>query len=119
MYVIWIALFFTMVGMSMVVPFLPLYIRDLGVTEQVEVERWSGLAFAGPFILSFFLTPLWGMMGDRYGKKAMVLRAIVGLSLSQFLIGMSQDVYQLILFRMFQGAASGFIPASLALVSSS
>ncbi len=119
LYVIWIALFFTMVGMSMVVPFLPLYIRDLGVSEQVEVERWSGLAFAGPFILSFFLTPVWGMLGDKYGKKAMVLRAIIGLSLSQFLIGMSQDVYQLILFRMFQGAASGFIPASLALVSSS
>lgn len=103
----------------MVVPFLPLYIRDLGVTEQVEVERWSGLAFAGPFILSFFLTPVWGMLGDRYGKKSMVLRAIIGLSLSQFLIGMSQDVFQLIMFRMFQGAASGFIPASLALVSSS
>ncbi len=68
LYVIWIALFFTMVGMSMVVPFLPLYIRDLGVTDQIEVERWSGLAFAGPFVFSFFLTPVWGMLGDRFGK---------------------------------------------------
>lgn len=108
-----------MVGMSMVVPFLPLYIRDLGITDQTEVERWSGLAFAGPFILSFFLTPVWGMLGDKYGKKSMVVRAVIGLSVSQFLVGMSQDVYQLIMFRMFQGAASGFIPASLALVSAS
>lgn len=107
-----------MVGMSMVVPFLPMYIRDLGITEQSQVERWSGFAFAGPFILSFFLTPVWGMLGDKYGKKSMVVRAIIGLSISQFLIGMSQDVYQLVMFRMFQGAASGFIPASLALVSS-
>lgn len=106
-----------MVGMSMVVPFLPLYIKDLGITEQSEVERWSGLAFAGPFILSFFLTPVWGMLGDKYGKKSMVVRAIIGLSVSQFLVGMSQDVIQLFIFRMFQGAASGFIPASLALVS--
>ena len=108
-----------MVGMSMVVPFLPLYIRDLGITDPTEVERWSGLAFAGPFILSFFLTPVWGMLGDKYGKKSMVVRAVIGLSVSQFLVGMSQDVYQLIMFRMFQGAASGFIPASLALVSAS
>lgn len=107
-----------MVGMSMVVPFLPFYIRDLGITEQSEVELWSGLAFAGPFIISFFLTPVWGMLGDKYGKKSMVVRAIIGLSISQFLVGMSQDVYQLVMFRMFQGATSGFIPASLALVSS-
>ncbi|MFA5011911.1 MAG: MFS transporter [Ignavibacteria bacterium] len=118
LYVIWAALFFTMVGMSMVVPFLPFYIRDLGITEQSEVELWSGLAFAGPFIISFFLTPVWGMLGDKYGKKSMVVRAIIGLSISQFLVGMSQDVYQLVMFRMFQGATSGFIPASLALVSS-
>jgi len=102
----------------MVVPFLPFYIRDLGITEQSEVELWSGLAFAGPFIISFFLTPVWGMLGDKYGKKSMVVRAIIGLSISQFLVGMSQDVYQLVMFRMFQGATSGFIPASLALVSS-
>ena len=118
LYVIWAALFVTMVGMSMVVPFLPLYIRELGVTEQSAVERWSGFAFAGPFILSFFITPVWGMLGDKYGKKPMVVRAVIGLAVSQFLVGMSQNVYQLFIFRLFQGAASGFIPASLALVSS-
>lgn len=119
LYIIWAALFVTMVGMSMVVPFLPLYIRDLGVSEQSSVERWSGLAFAGPFILSFFITPVWGMLGDKYGKKPMVVRAVIGLAVSQFLVGISQNVYQLFIFRMFQGAASGFIPASLALVSAS
>lgn len=108
-----------MVGMSMVVPFLPFYIRELGVTNPDELEHWSGIVFSGPFILSFLLTPVWGVLGDRFGKKTMVLRAIFGLSVSQFLIGLSANVWQLFAFRMVQGAISGFIAASLALVSAS
>lgn len=106
-----------MIGMSMVVPFLPFYIRELGVTNQDELEHWSGIVFSGPFILSFLLTPVWGVLGDRFGKKPMVLRAIFGLSVSQLLIGFSGSVEQLFIFRMVQGAISGFIASSLALVS--
>lgn len=106
-----------MVGMSMVVPFLPFYIRELGVTNPDELEHWSGIVFSGPFILSFLLTPVWGVLGDRFGKKTMVLRAIFGLAVSQLLIGFSANVEQLFVFRMVQGALSGFIASSLALVS--
>ncbi len=119
LYSIWIAQFFAMVGMSMVIPFLPFYIRELGVTDSKQVEHWSGLIFAAPFISSFIFTPIWGSLGDKFGKKPMVIRAIFGLALSQLLIFFSQDVLQLFLFRVIQGAVSGFIAASLALVSSS
>jgi DHA1 family multidrug resistance protein-like MFS transporter len=118
LYNIWTAQFLAMIGMSMVIPFLPFYIRELGVTNPDELETWSGIVFAGPFILSFLLTPVWGALGDRFGKKTMVLRAIFGLAVSQLLIGLSADVYQLFIFRMLQGAVSGFIAASLGLVSS-
>lgn len=111
--------FVAMVGMSMVVPFLPFYIRELGVINPDELEHWSGIVFSGPFILSFLLTPVWGVLGDRFGKKKMVLRAIFGLAVSQFLIGLSANVWQLFAFRMVQGAISGFIASSLALVSAS
>ncbi len=106
-----------MIGMSMVVPFLPFYIKSLGVTDIAELKRWSGLAISGVFITAIIATPLWGWLGDRIGKKKMVIRAIFGLAVSQFLIGLSADVYQLFLFRMLQGALSGFIAAALALVS--
>ena len=119
LYSIWVAQFVAMVGMSMVVPFLPFYIRELGITNPDELEHWSGIVFSGPFILSFILTPVWGMLGDRFGKKSMVLRAIFGLAISQLLIGSAVNVEQLFIFRMVQGAISGFIAASLALVSSS
>jgi DHA1 family multidrug resistance protein-like MFS transporter len=119
LYILWGTQFLAMVGMNLVVPFLPFFIRQLGVTEPTELARWSGLVFAGPFFLSFIATPIWGTMGDRYGRKAMVVRAIFGLALSQVLIGFSQNVYQLFLFRVVQGGISGFIAASLALVSTS
>jgi DHA1 family multidrug resistance protein-like MFS transporter len=107
-----------MMGMSLVVPFLPFYIQTLGVTAPDDVARWSGYVFSGPFFISFFLTPIWGLLGDRYGRRIMVIRAVFGLALSQALIGLSQSVEMLFLFRMLQGALSGFIAAALALVSS-
>ncbi|MGH2576121.1 MAG: MFS transporter, partial [Ignavibacteria bacterium] len=76
------------------------------------------LVVSGVFITAFIATPIWGWLGDRVGKKKMVLRAVFGLALSQFLIGLSDNVVQLFLFRMLQGALSGFIAAALALVSS-
>ena len=117
LYTLWGTQFLAMVGMNLVVPFLPFYIRELGVTEPDSLARWSGLVFSAPFVLSLLATPLWGALGDRFGRKPMVVRAIFGLALSQLLIGFSQDVYQLLAFRIVQGAISGFIASSLALVS--
>jgi DHA1 family multidrug resistance protein-like MFS transporter len=117
LYVLWGTQFLAMLGMNLVVPFLPFFIRSLGVTDPNELARWSGLVFAGPFVLSFIATPLWGTLGDRYGRRTMVIRAIFGLALSQLLMGFSQNVVQLLMFRVLQGAISGFIAATLALVS--
>lgn len=119
LYILWGTQFLAMIGMNLVVPFLPFFIRTLGITNENDVTRWSGLVFAGPFVSSFFATPFWGTMGDRYGRKPMVVRALIGLAISQALIGFSQNVLQLFLFRILQGAISGFIAATLALVSTS
>ncbi len=118
LYIIWFAQFLAMIGMNLVVPFLPFFIRDLGVTEGDSVTRWSGLVFAAPFLFSFFFTPFWGVMGDKYGRKLMVVRAIFGLAISQLLIGFSPNVEFLLFFRIIQGAISGFIPSALVLISS-
>ena len=117
LYILWSTQFISMLGMSFIVPFLPFFIRELGVTNEDELARWSGLAFAGPFIISFFMVPIWGWLGDRYGRKLMVVRATYGLAASQVLIGLSQNVEQLFFFRVLQGSVSGFIAAALALTS--
>lgn len=106
-----------MIGMSMVVPFLPFYLRDLGVTERTNLEMWSGLVFAAPFITAFIATPVWGMFSDKFGKRPMVIRAIFGLAVSQVLVGISVSAFQVFLFRLVQGAISGFIASALAIVS--
>jgi MFS transporter, DHA1 family, multidrug resistance protein len=117
LYLLWGTQFLAMLGMNLVVPFLPFFIRELGVTDPDTLARDSGIVFAGPFVLSLIFTPVWGMLGDRYGRKPMVVRALFGLALSQALIGFSQSVWHLFAFRILQGAISGFIPAALALVS--
>ena len=117
LYILWGTQFIAMVGMNLVIPFLPFFVRELGVTDPTDLARWSGLVFAGPFFLSFIATPFWGSMGDKYGRKAMVVRALIGLAVSQLLIGLSQNVYQLFFFRIVQGGISGYIASSIALVS--
>ncbi len=119
LYVLWASQLVTMVGMGLVVPFLPFFVRELGVTEPAGVARWSGLAFSAPFLVAFFATPFWGALGDRYGRKIMVLRALIGLAVAQVLVGLSQNVEQLFFFRMAQGAVSGFLAAALSLVAAS
>ncbi|CUT01413.1 MFS transporter [Candidatus Kryptobacter tengchongensis] len=117
LYIVWIAQFITMMGMSMIVPFLPFFIRELGVRDEADIARWSGIVFSGPFIVSFFTTPFWGTLGDRFGRKLIMIRAIFGLGIAQVLTSLSQNVYQLFIFRVIQGAISGFIPSALAFVS--
>lgn len=105
--------FIAMMGMNACVPFLPLYIRELGVVGDSAQRFWSGLIFAGPYFLSIVFVPIWGNLGDRYGRKLMVIRAIIGLALAMFLMGFARNVWQLFLLRVFQGATSGFIAANL------
>src|SRR5881628_302571 len=68
---LWVAEFFTMLGISMFLPFLPLYLRQLGVTEPGKLEVMSGLIFAAPFFAATVATPVWGFLGDRHGRKLM------------------------------------------------
>lgn len=118
LYILWFSQFIAMMGMSIVVPFLPLYVRELGIINQELTIRWSGLVFSGPFLMSFFLVPIWGYLGDKYGRKLMVVRAVFGLGLAQLINGSAQNIYHLLGGRIIQGLMSGFIPASMALISS-
>ena len=118
LYSLWFARFIAIAGLTMVMPFLPLYIRELGIAGREEVKLWSGLIYAAPFMISVFMQPLWGIMGDRYGRKPMVVRGMFGLAVAFFLMGFSHAVLQLLVLRLFQGVFSGFAAPSLALQAS-
>jgi DHA1 family multidrug resistance protein-like MFS transporter len=112
-----VAQFIALIGMSGVFPFLPLYVRDLGVTDPNEAKFWSGMVFAGVYISAVIMIPIWGSLGDKYGRKFMTVRAIFGLAISVMLMAFAQDVYQLFFLRVLQGTMSGMIASSLSFVS--
>jgi len=118
-YAIWSAQFLAMIGLTLIAPFLPFYLRLLGVATVEDVERWSGLVFAAPFAVQTLAAPLWGVAGDRYGRKIMVLRAMVGIGTTSMLSAAVRHVGQLIFLRTVQGGVSGFVAASNALVTAS
>ncbi|HKX16739.1 MAG TPA: MFS transporter, partial [bacterium] len=119
LYALWAAQFIAMVGLTLVVPFLPLYIGTLGVHRLEDVERWSGILFAAPFLTQTLVAPLWGVLGDRYGRKIMVVRALTGIGFTNILAAAVGSVWQLLALRVVQGGVSGFVAATNALVSSS
>jgi DHA1 family multidrug resistance protein-like MFS transporter len=117
LYSLWIAQFLALSGMSFIIPFIPFYIQQLGVTGQKQVIMWSGILFAGPLLISSFMTPVWGMLGDRYGRKIMVVRAVFGITVVTALMSLAANVHQLLILRLLQGGITGFGAACVALVA--
>lgn len=119
LYSLWCAQFIAALGLNLVAPFLPFYLRDLGVTGDQSVKIWSGIAYAAPFLVSALMQPLWGILGDKHGRKLMIVRAMMGLALANILMGFAQSAPQFVACRFLQGCLSGFIAPSLALMASS
>jgi MFS transporter, DHA1 family, multidrug resistance protein len=117
LYSLWAVEFLAVLGMALVLPFLPFYVRELGVRELEDVKRWSGFIYAAPFSLAIFSGPLWGWLGDRYGRRMMLIRAVFGFAVTSFLMAFAQNVTQLFLLRLIQGGVAGFIAATLAIVA--
>lgn len=104
-------------GGTMVFPFLPLYLRELGVPEA-SLALWTAAASSLTFLVGALVMPIWGALSDRVGKKPMILRAAGSLALALFLSGLVQSPLQLLFARMFQGSSFGFFPISQALIAS-
>jgi DHA1 family multidrug resistance protein-like MFS transporter len=110
--------FLVMAGMTMIIPFLSLYLeKDLGLTDNHVIGVWAGFIFAANFVTSFLFQPLWGKLADRYGRKLMLLRSGFGMSIVMVLMGFANAPWQLLALRMLNGIISGYTPAAVALVS--
>ena len=101
---------------TMIIPFLPIYLLELGV-PKADVALWSGLVFGITFLIAGIMAPIWGKIADNKGKKRMALRAGFAIAVSYVLIGMVTDQYQLLMGRALVGFANGFYPAAMTMVS--
>lgn len=115
--VCWFGMFVTMIGMSQIAPILPLYIYQLGIHDTALIEQFSGIAFGVTYIIAAIFSPIWGHAADKFGRKAMLLRASLGMSLIVFSMGFAHNIDQLIALRLLQGVITGYSTACVTLIA--
>ncbi|HEY9724224.1 MAG TPA: multidrug efflux MFS transporter [Oscillatoriaceae cyanobacterium] len=117
LYACWLGCFITGTASSLVMPFMPLFIEQLGVHSVGAIEQWSGFAYGATFLLAALVAPLWGRLADQHGRRLMLLRASLAMAVVMSLMGLAQNVYQLTFLRLLFGGALGFNSSSIALVA--
>lgn len=114
--VLWLGTFLVSMAYTVSIPFMSIFLQnDLGV--QSHLELWTGVVFAITFLAAALIAPFWGSMADKYGRKPMMLRAGICLSVAYFLYFIVQNPYELILVRVMEGLLAGYIPSAIALVA--
>lgn len=119
LYVVFFAEMIAITGMAFVIPFLPFYVKELGITNIEQAARWSGWLMAAPALVLIIVSPIWGSLADRVGRKPMIVRAMFGGAICIFMMALATNVYQLLIIRIIQGTLAGTISACTALVSAS
>lgn len=110
--IMWFANFFIAASMTMVLPFISLYIETFGNFSSSYVQRWSGWIFGITFVTAFIFSPIWGRIGDKFGRKKILIISASGLAISVLLMGFASSVAQLFFLRLLMGVFTGFIPMS-------
>src|SRR3984885_8950633 len=88
---------------SISLPFMPLFIQQLGVHPLSKVEEWAGIVGSINFLTAAMFAPIWGAMADRFGRKAMVIRSSIFGAIATALMGFSANIWQLVTTRAFNG----------------
>lgn len=90
--IMWICNFLVAGTMTMIMPFLSLYIDTFGDFSPAYVQKWSGLIFGATFISAFFMSPIWGRIADKHGFKPILIINSLGLATSVLFMGFVQSV---------------------------
>ena len=112
-----VCIFFTSASYTMCVPFLPVYLLELGAPEA-SIEMWSAVVFSSCFLIAGVMAPIWGKISDIKGKKSMAMRSAILLCLTYSCGGIVTAPIQLLGVRILQGFANGYLPVILSIVSS-
>jgi len=90
----------------------------MGDFSEAYVQKWSGLVFGATFVSAFLMSPIWGRIADKYGYKPILIINGFGIAISVLLMGFVNSVEAFFVLRLFMGIVTGFIPTSLAFISS-
>jgi MFS family permease len=100
-------------------PFLPLYIRELGVTDVGEIALWTGVTLGASPAIAALTAPLWGRVGDRFGNKLLVQRSLVSFILVMTAMSYVTQPWHLLALRAIQGFFAGYGPLTLSMAAQS
>jgi MFS transporter, DHA1 family, multidrug resistance protein len=115
---LWFAEFMAIFGFSFAFPFLSIFIHhDLGVQQGRDLDLWTAATASVSGLAMAIASPIWGILGDRFGRKPMLLRSMVGGAITVGLIYFAQNPSELLILRFLQGATSGTVAAATALVA--
>jgi len=95
-------------GFTLVMPFLPLYIRELGVTDVADIALWTGLTLGATPAITAVSAPLWGRVGDRYGSKVLVIRSLGAFVVTKAAMAFVTAAWQLFALRALLGIFAGY-----------
>jgi DHA1 family multidrug resistance protein-like MFS transporter len=104
-------------GFMFVMPFMPLYVQQLGVESAGDAAAWAGLLNTATALTMALAAPLWGRLADRLGPKSMLMRAAFAGSVVVGLMGLATSPWQLLALRLVQGTLTGTVAAATVLVS--
>jgi DHA1 family multidrug resistance protein-like MFS transporter len=116
-YTLWCAELFAIIGFHAVQPFLAYYIQEFNVEDLDEALLWSGYMGSVAGFAMALSAPIWGAVADRFGRKSMVVRSMVGGGLTVFFMAYADSVTELLVARMLQGALAGTVTACITMVS--
>jgi MFS family permease len=111
------AAFVGFTGFTLVMPFLPLYIRELGVTDVGEIALWTGVTLGASPAIAALTAPLWGRVGDRFGNKLLVQRSLVSFIVVMTAMSYVTKPWHLLALRSIQGFFAGYGPLTLSMAA--
>ncbi len=116
-YTLWCAELFAIIGFHAVQPFLAYYVQEFDVENLEEALLWSGYMGSVAGFAMALSSPVWGALADRFGRKSMVVRSMIGGGLTVFFMAYADSVMELLVARMLQGALAGTVTACITMVS--
>ncbi len=102
------ASFIGFTGFTLVMPFLPLYFNQLGVNDVGEIAVWSGLSLGVTPALTAMLSPFWGRLADRFGRKIMVERSLASFVVIMSAMAFATRPWHIFALRAAQGLFAGY-----------
>jgi MFS family permease len=125
LFTLMITAFVDMVGLLMIIPLLPFYVKSLGgaginvLGLQLGIGTISGIIVAAFTVAQLLSAPMWGRFSDRVGRRPTLIIALTAAGISYLIFGFASSLLVLFLSRIVQGAGGGTVGVIQAYVADS